>query len=376
MTALNRFIKTFKKYYYVKDDEYIHIVFGVIFANRLDEKPVWLYLVGPPSSGKTEMVETCVKSSETYFVSWMKPAALISGKGKKESLLPKLDGKVLVITDFTAMLNMRYNDLMEVLGRLRVGYDGKVSAAFGTGGVSCESKFGLIACVTNAIDRHLGLVADLGERFLTYRLPHVSKFEESKMSMMAMSTEGISEKEENLSEAALQVLERSPSPATISEYDKLRIMKIAQVVAQARCMIVRDRVTREPELPSPELAMRISTQLANLAIGIAMVREKKKVTKEEIKLVQKVGLHSITAKRLMLINTLLYYWPDYVSLERIIEKITFKFSDVTVRRWLDEMLLLSLIDRRETLGANGKMYYRWQLKDGRLLKDVLFSKIK
>lgn len=377
MTRLDKFKKVCRKYLYIRDDTFIDVFFGVIFANRLDSPPVWLYLIGPPSIGKSVLAQAVSKSNEIYALSRLTPAALVSGfkvKGKSQSLLPKLNGKVLILKDFTEMLNMRYEKLLEVLGQLRGAHDGEAAMACGVGTIGYDSKFGLIACVTRAIDKHIQLVADLGERFISYRLPDISKVEEAKRCMKAMNTESLIEKKETLSGAALFVLEGKPKPATISEYDKLRILKICQIVALGRCSISRDNYTKEMEIPSPESAVRLSEQLSSLAIGIAMTREKKKVTKEELGLVRRVAVHSIPEKRLLVINSLLTYWPDYVIIQKIIDKIPYKFSEVYVRRWLDEMELLGLIDRKEVVGSKGRAQYRWQLRDGSVLKEVLFGK--
>lgn len=379
MTRLEKYKKICRKYLYFKDTQHIDVIFGAIFANRLDTRPVWIYIVGPPSSSKTEIVRTLSKSDEIYSLSRLTPKALISGvkskdKKKKVSLLERLDGKVLTIKDFTAMLSTRYNDLMEVIGQLRDAYDGSSAVAFGTGDVRFKSKFGLIACVTGAIDRHTKLVNDLGERFITYRLPLISRVEESKRCLKAMSVKSVKEKDEELSKAALYVLARNPKPATLSEYKRLKILNLAQVIASARCTIIRDQYTKEPEIPSIELAVRLTEQLSSLAIGIAMAREKRAVTEEELALTMQVGIHSLTAKRMMLIESLLAYWPEPVSLKNIVDKLKFSFSESIVRRWLDDMLLLGLVERTQAIGAKGKTHNRWQLKNGKLLKDVLFPK--
>lgn len=377
-TILEKYKKVYRKYHYIQDSTFIDVVFGTVFANRLNEKPVWLYIVGPPSSGKTQAVQPLTKSKEIVSLSRITPSALISGfdrnkkkKSKRTSLLPYLDGKTLIITDFTAMLSMNYHALMDVLGQLRNAYEGEAATAFGLGQVSYTSKFGIIACVTGAIDKHAKLVADLGERFVQYRMPEISKFAEAKMCMKAMSLENLSEKTEELSKAAIKVLKAKPESATVSKKDKMRLYKICQVVSHARAAIQRNSKTFEPEIPAPEAAIRLSAQLTTLARGITMAREKSEVTEEEIALVQKIAVHSITAKRLMLIETFLEFWPDYISADKIIDNMKFKFSDMAVRRWLDEMLLLGLVNRKTVLSGKGTTYYRWQLSDGKLLKDVL-----
>ena len=58
ITALEKFKQLCRDHMVLHDDSYIDIIFGVIMGNRLDSKPIWLYLVGPAGGGKTEIVQT------------------------------------------------------------------------------------------------------------------------------------------------------------------------------------------------------------------------------------------------------------------------------------------------------------------------------
>ena len=116
-TALDDFKVTCHKHMVMSNDEYIDVVFGVVLANRLDSKPVWLYLVIPPGGGKTEVLQALDgPGREIYALSILTPQTLISGQILKRgqhdpSLLPKLDGKTLVLKDFTAMLTGKWENL-------------------------------------------------------------------------------------------------------------------------------------------------------------------------------------------------------------------------------------------------------------------------
>ena len=66
------------------------------------------------------------------------------------SLIPKLDGKVLVIKDFTVILKERHEIASAILSQLRDAFDGSIRKAFGTGkDKKYNAKFGVIAAVTN-----------------------------------------------------------------------------------------------------------------------------------------------------------------------------------------------------------------------------------
>ena len=60
--------------------------------------PVWLFIIAPAGSSKTELLRSFT-GNLIFSLSTITPQTLISGlKGVKDAdLLPKLDGKVLII---------------------------------------------------------------------------------------------------------------------------------------------------------------------------------------------------------------------------------------------------------------------------------------
>ncbi|HPS55665.1 MAG TPA: hypothetical protein PLP05_08705, partial [Sedimentisphaerales bacterium] len=243
-TNLEKFKKVCHKYLVIGNDEYIDVIFGVIFANRLDSKPVWLYLVSSPSSGKTEIVQSLSSSPVIYSLSHLTANTLISGKILKEgekdpSLLPKLDGKTLIIKDLTALLSGRRETLMEIMGQLRDAYDGTAKKVFGTGKeTEYKSKFGVIAAVTNIIDKHSGILAALGERFITYRCPTPSEEEQRKRCFVASHNTKVRQQEQEMSEAANAVLSNNNTKIPeLSDSFIEKIIDVASFVAKARCSV-------------------------------------------------------------------------------------------------------------------------------------------
>ena len=375
MTTLEQFKRTCHKYLIFDDDTFIDIIFAVILANRLNSKPVCLYLVGPPSSGKTAILQTLSDSDEIYAISKLTPHTIISGKirspkEKDPSLILKWDGKVVIIKDFTAMLSMRHEIFLEIIGILRDATDGTCRNAYGTGmDTLYKSKFGIIAACTNAIDRHRGLLAELGERFLTYRTPDITKQEATKRCQKASRNLTVSSTEEILCKAALNVLKiQRLKPPTLSDHYRSVLIKIASFVATARCHVQRDRKTKEQEIAVPEVPVRLSKQLCDLAVGLAQVREKRLVTKAEVKLVQKVAIDSLSLKRLRLIKAMLAKHPDYVPTKYLAGKLRFSVS--VVQDWLEDLYILEIVDRRIT-DKGGRSPYTWKLTDGTMLKQIL-----
>ena len=93
------------------------------------------------------------------------------------------------------------------------------------------------------------------------------------------------------------------------------------------------------------------------------------VTRAEVKLVQKMAIHSLTDKRIVLIKSMLRCYPDFVSVPTLAEELY--FTEVTLHRWLADLLLLNLVERKTVLGHKMQTVYHFRLKNDRLLHRVL-----
>ncbi|GAG25901.1 unnamed protein product, partial [marine sediment metagenome] len=153
----------------------LDVMYGAIIANRLQGDPIWLFIVAPSGGMKTELLLSLYNSPGIYETTSLTPPALISGAnfgaGGDPSLIPKLNKKVLIIKDFTTVLNLNAVALDEIFGILRDAYDGHITKHFGNAIIrSYDSKFGIIAGVTPAIEIYTEQHTALGERFLRYKI--------------------------------------------------------------------------------------------------------------------------------------------------------------------------------------------------------------
>lgn len=268
------------------------------------------------------------------------------------------------------MLQMRYEELHEILGQMRSAYDGTMEKKFGNQPEISKyvAKFGVITGVTHAIEEHKALLAPLGERFLTYCMPEISDFEKMQRTLKAMSNLETEEQEAALRSAARHVLGLEPVIPKITAAQRREIAKIAQVVACARTEVIRDRRTREPGIPHTEHPTRPGKQLGDLVLGIAMARQKKAVTKAEIHLVQRIAIHSISSKRIKLFEVLLSKHAVGISAAEIAEIMN--FSQQCVYWWLQDLLLLGLVKKNSELRGH-KEVKKYHLVKGKMLKRIM-----
>ena len=129
---------------------------------------LWMHLLGPSASVKTTLAKLIASASDKCF-SVSKFNGLYSGYktvGTDNSLVPRLQGRVLVINDLTPLLQADKGTQDEVFGQLRDIYDGS-GGAFYKNGVAPQYDgvvFGCLTCTTDTIRKFSR--SDLGERFL------------------------------------------------------------------------------------------------------------------------------------------------------------------------------------------------------------------
>ena len=78
-------VDLFRSTMHLPDPSIVYAVLGAVAANRLPGDPLWLLLVGPPSSGKTETLDALCELPEYHPVSTFSEAGLLAGSISKDS---------------------------------------------------------------------------------------------------------------------------------------------------------------------------------------------------------------------------------------------------------------------------------------------------
>lgn len=348
------------------EDVVVDVFLGAIVANRFSGDPVWLFLVAPPGGIKTEILRTLSAWHEVYCLSTLTPSTLISGfvqrDGDDPSLLPKLNGLVLIIKDFTAVLDMPRDARQQILGDLRDAYDGQMAKAFGSeaGTRSYNSKFGLLAAVTPAIDRHWSVGQQLGERFLKLRIPATDT---RNRVMRAAANSGHEERMRQELAAAMEgVLHgcqvKSEQDIAIEPNVLEKLVDLADCLAVLRSVVDRDGYSKAVVyLPEPEVGTRLVKQFAKLARGIAAVRGKGAVDDEEYRLVRRIARDTLPTKRAELVATVYRLFPGgFRSSQELADEINLPTE--TAKLALEDLWLLRVIERE------GTSRFTWRMAEG------------
>ena len=363
----------FKKFLFLKNTDGIQIMLATVMANYIEGDPIWMFLVAPPGSAKTEIVQALGGSDKVYAVSSLTPHALISGAsfvgGGDPSLIPKLNNKVLGIKDFTTIMELRENERDEIFGILRDSYDGHCNKIFGNGiKRSYESKFGIIAGVTPVIYHLDAQNQSLGERFLKFSIEtNLNHLSEDEIITRAISNIN---REKNMRTDIAKVvadfidwkyseLESNKFIPTIPQEIKLKIIALAKYGSRMRGTVSRDKYRTEMinSRPSSEIGSRLGKQIAKLSQALALVNGRREVNEEDYRLIRKCMLDTISQRMEDIVCFMNHACleEDDVITTKAISQVT-KYPQSTIARCLADMFMLEIVKR------SGKVNkYEWTI---------------
>lgn len=369
--TLNDVKKVFKKWLHLSSTDGILIMLGCVVSQVMDGPPVWVFLVGPPGSAKTALLASLNEYDKIYSTSSLTVHSLISGANFKEnsdpSLIPKLDGKIMVVKDFTSIMAMRDADKDEIFGILRDAYDGRCGKIFGNGVERhYESRFTILAAVTPRIYDLSSNHSALGERFLKFsvgdNLVHAS--EEQIIAKAIGNINSEAEMNAEFQDVTTQFLTRSVRTDKLPNIPKdieKKVIALAMWGARMRGSVTRDMYKNDiiTSRPSAEIGSRLGIQLAKLGKALAMVHGRLEVTMDDFRLLKKMMLDTIPQRNEDVFRHVLRMCPtihDTTSAAQI--ALATRYPVATVQRLLQDMDVLDIMKKSGTA-----MKFQWTLSE-------------
>jgi hypothetical protein len=326
--------------------ESIDVALAVITANRMEGDPLWMFLVAPPSGGKTEVLRALDDVPDVYPLSSLTAQTFASGferKGTETSLLPKIDGKTLTMKDFGTVLSMYREKKAEILAQLREIYDGSFAKEFGNGKqFRWVGKVGFLAGVTPIIDREFSLNQILGERFLLLRVKSADPRALARRAMAQRQREGDQRRAlRRIVAEFLPTVRLTPPP--MSEGMKEAVASLAEFTALARSQVMFDARGEIDYIPAPEGPGRLAKQLCLLIEALAVVRGGEEVSVDDYLTLSQVAEDTLPAQRRTMIEALLA--SDRTVLTTTEVATATRYPTNSARRYLQELAAIRLVDR-------------------------------
>ena len=362
MTTLSDIKRAYSDLIHLEDDSILDIVYGAVIASQLPGDAICLYIVGPPSVGKTEIIRAFLEYPRSHHLSSLTPNTFMSGfsnhKGETSLLLRLSNGgkNIIFLKDFTSILTMRAENRAEIASQVREIIDGYYCRE--TGGeknrIEWKGKLSFIAGVTKAIERESEVATIMGERFLLTRI----RCNNSQMDCLTKAVETVGREEsyrQRISDLTLDLVTNLPL-GHIMTYPEplLRQVKAAAIfLSNMRCHVPRTyngqvdlSYSAEPEGP-----VRILKQLLQIGRGIGAIHGKLDADQPLIKLLLTVVSDSMPSIRWELIS---YLWRECGASGELQTTTISNYLGKprqSVFRYLEDMEIVNLILSRQDVNT-------------------------
>lgn len=341
-----------RKWLAITDDEWLDVILACALDRKIKGDPIWIFVVGVPSSTKTEITRQFADGHDFYQLSSLTPNSMISGFVKPDGkpvagLAEQLDGKTLILKDFTSILSMSKDKRDEILGQLRELYDGELAKKMGNldRKITVKCRVGLIACVTPVIDIYHSVMNQLGERFLKIRSDQDA---DSMLDMCVLNNGRETQMREELRDAImgfLTNLEIDEEVLFIPENMNF-LKENAKFLAKLRAPVY-GRFEGDEYLidaaPQPEKPTRIFKQLVKLTICLCNIRGLKSPDKRVLDAVRRVVLDSGPQDRRRVVEFLAENPGERYLISEITAKT--KIPRSSLRRVLEGLNRLDMVER-------------------------------
>lgn len=357
-------IDDFRKLYHVDYSfaDAATVVAATLLSGKLPGDPLWVFLVGPPSTSKTTICDAfAFDQQHCESLSKLTSKALISGwkvPGSDDdvSIFPLLKNRTLLIKDYTAVMSLGSGVQEELYGILRDCYDGRVKVTYGNG-KTCDYNdvyFSLVAAVTDEIRRDNR--SALGERFLKCEVIG-EDYDPMALTLAALnSVVKDATRTRNLQLLGCSIRNYLNSVyinpnnlPTLPEKYRTSLSALSLVIGYLRATVGRSHDDMEFR-SRPEGGGRVVKQLSKLGLCLCLLLKKPEFDREVYRLVKKVALDTIKSFQLELAQ-LLSMNPNGLTTNKIQHRL--QIPKTTVQRIVGDLQTLGVVRRKKTSNDHG-----------------------
>lgn len=370
MNPLRELRKKFLEWLFIpeKDLSVIDFVASIFVSSAVQGTPVWGYLIGPSGGLKSELLRAW-DVPIAFHLDRLTAASTVSGfrgGGRDPSILPLIDGKVMVIKDFSAIINLPREARESIFATWRSAYDGDYSEAFGNiGKVSYQSLFSLLVGTTSVVDILRKLHQVLGERFVSFRIASTQRMASAKRAVGNVSKLKMMRKDlgKGTRKFLRQVEDLGITDVSLNQELEERVIELGDLTARFRSQVLRSGPTQKDihYIPEAEIGTRLAQQLKVLIQARAIASGREKANWEDFSLAIRVARDSLPGKGFLVLRVLHLWYRKvgprgYLS-DRHMEDIL-GFSTLSLRTICEDLYLLDILARKKK-----RFGYRYRLLD-------------
>jgi len=367
-------------------DYVIKTILAVFISTFLEKRePLWLMIVGNPSSNKTTLVDLLEPLNEVFKLDTMTSNPFSSGQREKEKpkdLLPLLDNKCFIIKEYGTLFGRSDEMVKQLISDLVAIYDGDYAKHSPTRGtVRYKVYFSHLGCVTPmSLSSRQRYMSAVGARFLFLRIEPLDD-EEKKISLTKIWDGDVGMNKEEVSKVicsyCLQLKERliQDDDVTFGEDIRLKLNNLANLTARARGIVISDRTSFKTEEGNAryhyevtdiqiEEPFRALKQLKKFAKCLSVVNGSHTVGNDELQIVRRIVLSSMPVRRADILKV--FEKGQIFTAKQASEKLGKNYR--TVKRNFDELVALEVLDGQKQENDKARPY---SLKEE--FKDIFYQ---
>jgi hypothetical protein len=367
--TLEQLEQRYHELFYVEDTAVFPLVMAAVIGAKLNAPPTWLYIIGPSSGGKSQLLACFNKVQYVTELSDLTTNTFLSGMkrgGQETSLLKKLGNNFLIVMkDFTTLISKDDAAKGPIIAQMREIYDGYISKATGNGDTvewgtkEKRWKGTFIMAATEGIYKLQEEFADMGTRAINYVF--VSQ-DRKKTTRAALKNKRNNDKfsiefglfQDDVRDFVMDAIERAPYdfdpiPNDVEE----EIIEVADLSSQCRSVVIRNYRGEKTLALSAEFPMRMAEQLLAMT-QLLMYINNGNLTPEMKYAIYKTAFDSIPKQRRMILETVARYDKiEILGMAKIMN-----YPPELVRSWVEDLNMFGIIKHIE----DGRKEY-WAIKD-------------
>ena len=344
----------FNSWLKLKSNDMIDATLGAIIGNRFPGDPIWLYLIGPSGCAKSVMLMALDCHFDIEVADSLTPATLISGSksdsGGDPSLLPKINKRILVMKDGTALYEMQPAFRNEIFAILRPAFDGHYAKHFGNGTRvrTGKSKFGFLMGMTEVLEQYNESESALGTRFLQFHVPvgDIHSILKQIDRNIEDEFENNSSMRDELKSVVREVLDFNYDLKSISIPDNiLESLRYQSIVIEImRGTVPTDKFTKEITFKAVKaLPTRSYVQLRKLLAGIMLFKGIKTPDSDCLRIIKDISIGTIPLSRSHILSLFYRRKNEHIDLTYIKESL--RLPATTCQRSLEKLIALDALEK-------------------------------